>query len=289
MKVLLTGGSSFTGVWFAQALAEGGAQVIAPLRRRKDAYAGLRGERIARLERVADLHEDTLFGSDAFLELLRRERPDVLCHHAAHVENYRSEDFDVAAALAANTAGARELLAELQGPVVLTASVFEPNAGAGSTPLRAFSPYGLSKAFTSAVFAYHCERAGWPLHRFTIPNPFGPLEEPRFCSYLVRTWSVERAAEVRTPAYVRDNVPVSLLSRAYARFVTDAIFGAAAAECAPSFYVETQGAFAERFAREMRPRLDLPCELRLLEQTDWAEPSVRINTQPIRPAAHSSP
>ena len=32
MKVLLTGASSFSGVWFAEKLAAAGAEVVAPLR-----------------------------------------------------------------------------------------------------------------------------------------------------------------------------------------------------------------------------------------------------------------
>ncbi|MGH7864641.1 MAG: NAD-dependent epimerase/dehydratase family protein, partial [Candidatus Binataceae bacterium] len=44
---------------------------------------------------------------------------------------------------------------------------------------------------------------------------------------------------------------------------------------------ESQGAFALRFAREMRPRLDLPCEVELKRQIDFQEPRVRINTDLI--------
>ena len=46
----------------------------------------------------------------------------------------------------------------------------------------------------------------------------------------------------------------------------------------PSGYVESQGAFTLRFAREMKPRLGLACEVELKDQTQFAEPRVRINT-----------
>ena len=46
-------------------------------------------------------------------------------------------------------------------------------------------------------------------------------------------------------------------------------------------YVETQGAFSERYAQAMRPRLGLDCVVKLLEQTDFSEPLARINTHPI--------
>jgi UDP-glucose 4-epimerase len=53
----------------------------------------------------------------------------------------------------------------------------------------------------------------------------------------------------------------------------------------PMGYAETQGAFSERFAREMRARLGWECGLALMEQTDFSEPLARINTHPIDTAA----
>ncbi len=46
-----------------------------------------------------------------------------------------------------------------------------------------------------------------------------------------------------------------------------------------SGYVETQGAFTRRYAREMRKRLNLPCTVHLIKQTDFNEPMKRINSQ----------
>jgi hypothetical protein len=45
----------------------------------------------------------------------------------------------------------------------------------------------------------------------------------------------------------------------------------------PSGYVESQGAFAKRFAEEIKKRSDLACELDLAVQKEFSEPKVRIN------------
>ena len=125
------------------------------------------------------------------------------------------------ARVAENTANLRAVLERLAKGglkgVVLTGSVFEEDEGAGEKPLVAFSPYGLSKGLTAAVVRHRCREAGLPFAKFVIPNPFGPLEEPRFCAYLVRTWKKGETARVNTPAYVRDNIPVWLLAKAYAK------------------------------------------------------------------------
>lgn len=289
MKVVLTGASSFTGYWFARALVGSGHTVVAPLRGRQSDYSGdIRGERVRRLGDIVERVWDTRFGSPRFLELVRSGDYDLLCHHAARVGDYRNPDFDVAGALAENAYELPAVIAAMQERglrgIVLTGSVFEQNEGAGELPLRAFSPYGLSKGLTADVFEYWCTLRGVALGKFVIPNPFGAFEEPRFTAYLMRTWKAGQVAEVRTPAYVRDNIHVDLLAQAYARFAGETACSSGIHKLGPSGYVETQGAFAQRFAQEVQRRRSLECRVNLLSQVDFAEPRVRINTQPAIPA-----
>ncbi|HTT80264.1 MAG TPA: NAD(P)-dependent oxidoreductase [Stellaceae bacterium] len=283
MRIILTGASSFTGYWFARTLGEAGHEVVAPLSgsHGPGTYTGVRGRRVEHLKQLCRTIFAAPFGSDAFLQTVRSIGPfDVLCHHWAETRGYRDPDFDAVGALAANADRLPEILRLLPdcgcGRVVLTGSVFAQGEGIGNPPLRAFSPYGLSKGLTTALFAYYCDRAGVALDRFVIPNPFGPFEEPRFTNYLMRTWCGGGVAAVATPNYVRDNIHVDLLARAYAAFVADDAPGGRV--LGPSLYVETQGAFAERVAREVRGRLPFACDLDLAEQTSFAEPQIRINT-----------
>ena len=126
---------------------------------------------------------------------------------------------------------------------------------------------------------------GFPLGKFVIPNPFGPFEEPRFCNYLIQSWFKGEVPTVRTPLYVRDNIHVDLLAAAYAAFVNEVPTQKAVIRLNPSFYVESQGAFATRFATEMAPRLGMACPVTLLQQSEFGEPIVRINTERVDTAA----
>lgn len=286
MRILFTGGSSFTGSWFVRALAEAGHGVVATFRSRLDAYEGVRARRVADAAHAAEPAAGVAFGDPDFLELLRAGHFDVLCHHAAEAGDYRSPAFDVEAAVQANThnlGSVLEALAAGGAGLILTGSVFESGEGEGDPPLPAFSPYGLSKTLTAEIFGYRCHAAGVPFGKFVIANPFGPWEEPRFTTYLARCWLGGTTARVQTPAYVRDNVHVSLLARAYVRFVTEA--PADYRRVNPSGYVSTQGEFAKRFARELAGRLGAECRLELLEQTEFPEPRVRVNTDPLDPVA----
>jgi UDP-glucose 4-epimerase len=131
---------------------------------------------------------------------------------------------------------------------------------------------------------FYAHREGFTFEKFVIPNPFGPYEEPRFTAYLMRTWLAGDTARVQTPRYVRDNIPVSLLAKAYAAFV-GATPAPRTVRLNPSGYPESQGAFAERMRREAKSRLGRPCALELAVQTEFPEPPVRINTDFLDAAA----
>jgi len=285
MRALLTGASSFSGCWFATKLHAAQFSIVTPLRGALSAYTGVRAERVNKLGEVAEIVANCPFGGACFLNLIENNNFDVLCHHAARVGDYRSLNFDVPGALAENTCNFQAILERMLGKglkaVIYTGTIFEANEGAGNAPMRAFSPYGLSKGLTAQVMHYWCTHYEVPFGKFVISNPFGPLEEARFCAYLMRMWQTGQVAEVRTPTYLRDNIHVDLLALAYADFVKRTVEQGRSAHFGPMGYVETQGAFSERYAQAMRPRLGLDCKLKLLQQTDFSEPLVRINSHAI--------
>jgi UDP-glucose 4-epimerase len=285
MRILFTGGTSFTGMWFARALAAAGHSVVLAVRGSAADYAGLRKERVALLADQCEFRWNMIFGTERFVAEMGSAGPfDVLCHHASHVADYKSMDFDALAAVQANTLNLPQVLTALLKSgcrkLVITGTVFEADEGAGNAPLEAFSPYGLSKTLTAAIFRYHVQRHGIALGKFVIPNPFGAYQEPRFTYYLVRCWSRDEVARVSAPRYVRDNVPVSLLALAYAEFVAN-LPSEGFRKHNPSYYVESQGAFARRFANEIGARLGYAARLEFADQTDFSEPLTRINTDRI--------
>ena len=288
MKILFTGASSFTGFWFVQALAAAGHEIVCPVTRDLEGYDGTRRQRIELLKPLCRLVSHAPFGSDNFIKLAGAGNFDLLCHHAADVTNYKSPGFDAQAALRNNTHNLPATLAVLRErglkSVLLTGTYFEAGEGVGSEPLRTFSPYSLSKTLTFDLFLVECRNAGLPLGKFVIPNPFGPFEEPRFTAFLIKNWKASQPCEVKTPDYLRDNIHANLLAAAYAKFAAHV---AASKEpllkINPSGYVEQQGQFAQRVAREVKARLGWACELKLARQEDFSEPLRRANFEPVAP------
>jgi nucleoside-diphosphate-sugar epimerase len=289
MKILFTGASSFTGFWFIRELAAAGHTVTAVFRRRTQDYPDeVRRQRVALASEACRPSYGCSFGDARFLALIKEEGCDLLCHHAADVTNYKSPDFDAVAALRNNTYNLPAVLEALAAVgchrLLLTGSVFEDGEGAGSQGLPAFSPYGLSKGLTAQVFHFFCTRAGVGLGKFVVPNPFGPYEDSRFTSYLMKNWLAGATAVCSQPSYVRDNIHVSLLAKAYAQFA-EGFPAASFTRINPSGYAESQGAFTLRMAHEMRLRLGLRCTIELQKQVEFPEPRVRINTDPLDSAA----
>jgi UDP-glucose 4-epimerase len=281
MRILFTGASSFTGYWFVKELAERGHEVIVALKKSK--YSGIKLERIEKLSPLCKIYENTSFGAPEFLEVISQYPTwDLFCHHAAQVENYRSPDFDVGQAVRENTYNLLPTLSQLTNKGchrwVITGSVFEPGEGEGSDGLPAVSPYGLSKGLTAQIYRYYADRLDFNIGKFVIPNPFGPLEEDRFTGYLIRSWLKGEIPTVKTPDYIRDNVPVTLLAKSYASFAESR-----SASLNPSFYVSTQGDFTARCATELSSRLKITCPFELSPQNIFAEPKVRINSQLMDP------
>ncbi|MDP3634465.1 NAD(P)-dependent oxidoreductase [Phenylobacterium sp.] len=280
-RVLLTGATSFTGVWIAQGLAEAGHQVVAPLKRAEADYEGLRRDRVERLKGVAEVVFETPFGSPAFLDLLKTAGPlDILAHHAADIPGYRNADYDVAAGVTRNLTGAGLVFEAAAAAgvknVIATGTGFEDAAGG-----LAVSPYGLSKRLTNDGFRHLALWRGLGFGRFMINGPFGALEEGRLVWSLFQAWFAGKAGIVRTPAYVRDNIPVVLLARAYADLVGEMLANPKLDRvCRPAGYVGAQGEFALRVAREASARLGRDCPVDCLEQTAFPEPRIVANDEP---------
>lgn len=286
MKILFTGASSFSGMWFFKALVQMGHEVTPIFTFPYDTYRGIRKQRVDELLKISHPIFEAPFGSKAFLSAITSASSwNMLCHHGADVANYKSPDFNPSSALANNTHNLKTVLHLLKeqgcSRVILTGSVFEQNEGAGSENLRAVSPYGLSKGLTSETFVFYTLMMKMQLGKFVIPNPFGAFEEHRFTSYLMQQWLSGKTPIINTPDYVRDNIPVSLLALAYAQFASQLSDSSGFVKYNPSFFVESVGNFTDRFSKAMQPRLTASCPYKLKTQTDFSEPLIRINTDSL--------
>lgn len=285
MNIIFTGSSSFTGMWFIEELSKAGHSVTATFLRPFDKYLGIKKERLEKVKSSAfSLIDNCPFGSESFFELIEsKSHWDLLCHHAADVTNYKNLDFDYIEAVRKNTNNIDKVLKKLQekgcNKVLLTGSVFEQREGIGSDELRAVSPYGLSKGLTADIFKYYCNIRNINLGKFVIPNPFGPYEEDKFTSFLIKNWFNGKIAPIGYPDYIRDNIHVSLLALSYVNFSQN--LNLSYQQINPSQYAESQANFTKRFSNEMQNRLGMACDFEISLQKDFMEPLIRINSDQL--------
>lgn len=289
IRVLLTGASSFTGAWFARALAGRGCEVIAPLRSRLDAGDADRRSRLDRIAGACRLIEACPFGSERFLGLIRTSRPlDILCHHGAKAGDHRDPTLDPLAATAAHTRAIERVLEALADAgcrtLLLTGTVFEADEGRSDGPLPAVGAYGLAKTLTWHVFRYHADRSGLTLGKLVIASPFGPCEKPGLVRQLVTAWLGREVPTLCRPQLVRDHLQVQLLAVAYARFAHELLERSGGCRrLTPSQFAEPLDRFAARLADSLSPRLGLPCRFRCAAPPEAAdEPLVRLGLDSLR-------
>lgn len=282
MKILFTGASSYIAYWIIKELNQAGHKVTGILRKNVKDYEGIKKERVLLTSKLCKLIPDVSFGDNKFLDIVASSKWDVLCHHAAQATDPRSPDFDWLGALKGNTLNVDKVLTELKkhgnGKVIISGSLYEGNEPAGSELSFPFNKYGLSKTLTWEVFRYFGQEIGLPVGKIIFPIVFGIYEDPKLVSYLVKSWLNRETPTVRTPKYIRDNINVTLLAKAYIWYLEKFVANGRPEKFRPSGYVGPQGNFALLVAREMAPRLKVETPLDFFNQTEFPEPKIKINT-----------
>jgi nucleoside-diphosphate-sugar epimerase len=285
MKILFTGGSSYISYWIFKELKKAGHEIVATFRQPPESYEGLKGERVRKTLEYCTPLVISYFGDEKFMEAIRGSKWDLFCHHAADATDLRSPDYDWLGALRSNTNNLSNVVDELKKSgcehTILTGTFCEANEGTGTEPREALYFYGLAKTLTREVFRYICDSKKMSFGKFVIPISFGPYEDPKLCTYLVKSWLNGEIPQVKTPKYFRDNIHVSLLAKYYSYFVNSFIKQTGEVKINPSGYKELIEDFAKRVAREIAPRLGVECRLDFFNQTEFPEPLVKYNTDEI--------
>ena len=270
MKFALTGVTSFSGAWFAKELLKNGHEVIG-FTREENNLNYLQKQRLDWIQK-----DSSNFQIISQSTALTNYKIDRLCLHGTSTMDYRNPNFDIKHATQ-STVELTELLAKKFdcASVVHTGTFSEENESAGNLPLRSFNPYSTSKTL---IYKKHCELFGEKnILKYVMPNPFGPLEPPKFTDYLLKNWAKEKTPIVNTPNYIRDNVPIDLLAKHFTFIVTQSV-PEMPKKVYPSKYIESVGAFANRYVQNLNLRNGSNFEVVCVRQHEYIEPRIRVNT-----------
>ena len=287
MKILFTGGSSFTGSRFIRELAAAGHQVTAIFRRPADDYTDeIRRRRVAMASEVCRPVYGCSFGDERVPRPDRGGRlgpplPPRRRRHQLQEPRLRrhrgpGEQHPQPAGGARGPQGGR-----LPPRAPARAASSRGARGPARRDCPDFSPYGLSKALTAQVFRYYMRprrasawvssssptrsaptrsrgsppissRTGWPAAARTAPAP--PTSG---------TISTSRCWPRPTPGSRRRSRPT------------------ASPGPIPAATPRARAPSRSAWPRRCAPAWELPCPVELKKQVDFPEPRVRINTDPV--------
>lgn len=178
MKILLTGGAGFIGSHVADRLIRAGHNLVIV----DDLSSGKR----------ENLNPDATFyqmdiRDKSLGEIFRRERPEVVNHHAAQI-NVRASVEDPLHDLEINIGGTVHLL-ELSRAYGVNKVVFASSGGAiygeqdyfpadENHPCRPVSPYGVSKLAVEHYLFYYGTAFGLTSVALRYANVYGPRQDP---------------------------------------------------------------------------------------------------------------
>jgi len=224
-KILVTGGAGFIGSNVADRFIELGHRVVIV----DDLSTGFK----------KNLHPQAKFyqidiRSKEVEKIFKREKPEILCHHAAQVDLRRSL-VDPIADAGINILGSLNLL-YLSSKYKVKKIIFASTAGVygeqdyfpaeENHPQRPVSPYGMAKLVIERYLSFYKERYGIDYVTLRYSNVFGPRQRPKgeagvvavFCERLLNR---EKAVingdgrQTRDFVYVSDVVESNALALNY--------------------------------------------------------------------------
>lgn len=269
MKILLTGVTSFSGAWFADAMISSGLEIVGFTRNSEP----MTESQLSRITWLRQRNEQFTLVSN--LKGQHLEGIDVLCLHGTATLDYRDPNFDTNLAVKKTLEVSKELRDFFEPTVVIHTGTFsERDESIGELPRKSFNNYSESK---SLIYEAHQElfRAS-KLIKYVMPNPFGPLEPAKFTDYLLKSWAKNEVPIVNTPNYVRDNVPIDLLAKHYAEIALNSknFLGSS---ISPSKYIESVGQFSARYAKNINQRCGETYEVSMKKNHEYQEPRIRVN------------
>lgn len=253
MRVMITGVSSFTGAYIAQAFCAAGHEVLGTLTHSRKNYSSypLKERRLLKSQ-IKNFLEEAPFGSVPFLEAINIFKPEIFINHGADIVGYRLPDFDVQRSVKQGLNNYEKVFSAFQKiqirRVIHSGSVFEPH-----DQLLAKSVYGESKSQVALQLANEAQRLGLNFSKIFIPNPIGPLEnEDRLIPFFVSQWKLNKIPHLSAPSPIADHIPAPWLARFYLEEALRKIDNPSYVLRRPSAFIMSNKELVDRFILESK-------------------------------------
>lgn len=262
-RVVVSGISSFTGLWVATALAGEGYDVVGFCTRPNlESYDGLARIRLDQVLKAGVTLEFGISSDDGTMSRwFSRQSSTYFVYHHHFMTNFRSPQYDLERARQVGINALPELVEALKQcgvkGVIYSSTYFDQAS-------KEVSPYGYSKREVWNKLESLCKDANIPVSKVVIANPIGPFEnEDRVIPQMILASLERKPFEMRSPSGFSYPIPVTELAESYTRAMAELSKGVARV-FSPSLGPMSNRELAQTALQELiERRLEIrPCELR---------------------------
>ena len=277
MKILFVGVTSFTGYHFVQKLSENKKNKInCTLTKNFNSYTSIKFERLKLIKnkKNVNLINKIKFGDKKFINLLIRNKFDIICLHHAQTKNYNSNlKFDLEKSIKENTKNIDNVFKAINknAIIIISNTIFQKIPSKNYT---AVNKYGISKTITYDKIKFLCEKFKLKYKSIFITNPWGPFEERKLNYYLIDNWIKSKSVFISHPKYVRDNIYIDNLSKFYLRLINSK---SKKIEYFPSGYCSTNKEFIDALKRKFEVFYNKKAKVTYAKKSNYSQPIKRIN------------
>lgn len=219
---IITGVSSFVGCHLARAFAAD-YRVVAVTSRPREAYDGVRGERLSSIDGVVEFASCDLTDAAALAALIDAHQPDVWVQHAGYADNYASQDYNLEKSLTLNVLALEPLYKKLSGTdctVIITGSSMEyassDIANVETDACWPELPYGVSKLAETVEASRLAYQYGVSTRIARLYIPVGPFDAPgKLMDFVIKQLAAGETADLSPCNQERDFLGVDDVTRAY--------------------------------------------------------------------------
>ena len=277
MKILFTGGSSFTGYHFISELSKNKKyKIFCSLQKKINTYKGIRYERIKLLSKIKNivLLEQINFGDKKFIKILKKNNFKVICLHHSHTKNYNSDkNFNLKKSINRNLFNIDKVFRNLNKKTLLVVSntVFQDIK---LKKYKAVNNYGVSKTIFYNEIKKFCNLYKINFKSVYITNPWGIFEEKKLNFNMINCWVKNKEFILQYPNYIRDNIYINKLRREYSALIKDK---SKKIEYFPSGYCSSNKVFVEAFRKKFEKYFKIKAHIKYLHSSKHDQPIKRIN------------
>lgn len=280
-NILFTGLSSFTGFYFVNLLSKyKNNKIFCTLSKKKKDYKFLKKKRIDLISKKKNVNLifNVKFGDRKFINLVNKRKFDILCFHHAYTKDYNDDKkFKLKKSLNENLNNIDELFEfiERKSKIIITNTIFQKIS---SKNYKSINNYGVSKSISYEKIKSLCKLHNIKYKSFFITNPWGVYEEKKLHYYLFKNWFKNKVAIIKFPHYIRDNIHIEKLSKAYLEIINSR---SKKKEYFPSGYCSSNKVFIEALRKEFEKFFNIKTRVKYLKKINNEQPLIRINGKKI--------